>query len=243
MSPSRLTSTPSSHPTSTPARPRSEIWTPVPLGASPTGAPPGRKSLPTAVGGEIEAQLGNGPADEGRERVAVGSRPRAVARGVGVRAHGRLHAVDQDVHTVPAHVGQEFGPAPEPVVVRARPVHAEGRGSAIDTPADDLVSRVLGRAGPFQRDPRVDSEDPLPSDRARGVDLDHRFGCRGGIGGLPGGIAPRLPPARVSRERAARREQEEEEQEWGQTLSSKHFRPAPIAEMAGATSGGRRRES
>ena len=54
-------------------------------GREPDRGAAGQEVLADGRRREIETQLGNGAGDEGREGVAVRSRPRAVARGVGVR--------------------------------------------------------------------------------------------------------------------------------------------------------------
>ena len=41
-----------------PARPYSDSWNPVPLGAAATSAPPGRKSLPIAFAGKPRPSSG-----------------------------------------------------------------------------------------------------------------------------------------------------------------------------------------
>ena len=98
-----------------------------------------------------------------------------------------------------------------------------------------------GRAGPFQRDPRVDSEDPLPSDRARGVDLDHRLGCRRRDRG-PARRNRAAPATSSGLARAFRTPGAgASEKEWGQALTLNISGRAPIEGWRGPTSGGRRR--
>ena len=154
-------------------------------GASPTGAPPGRKSLPTAVGGRSRRSSGTGAPDEGRERVAVRSRPGAVARRVGVRAHRRLDAVDQGVHPVARarrpgdRAGCRTSSCPGPCGSPERP------RAPRSTPQPMTSYRVnFGAPDRFTAIQVWTPRTPFHADGARGVDLDHRLGRRGGIGSL-----------------------------------------------------------
>src|SRR5438094_144321 len=143
---------------------------------------------------ELEPELRNVAAAPRRERVAVGPRPRAVARGVGVRRDRGLDLRDDLVHALAPEVDELQGAIAEPVVVGARPVHAHRGGAAVDPPADHLVAPVGVRPAWLHRDPGVHREDAAPAHRARRVDLHDRLLRERGIRRLPRGAALELPP-------------------------------------------------
>src|SRR5439155_234077 len=75
-----------------------------------------------------------------RERVAVGSGPRAIARGIGITGHGRFDLCDHPVHAGTAEVHELLGTVTKPVVVGAGAIDPDGGPPAVNAPADHLVT-------------------------------------------------------------------------------------------------------